>query len=151
MHQGYFFCIMNGKNIMDSPYANENLSRCLFIESNEVSSETVMIRLQKDTYSRDFLWRVAKGQGRHQSHDPIYRVFIYHTQLFDGSNLYIREVLWYLKHISNGENPITMGTTIALAKIPAIFCLFISNSFVITIYSEKTRPSFAARQGALFN
>ena len=86
-----------------------------------------------------------------QSYDPIYRVFIYHTQLFEGSNLYIREVLWYLKHISNGENPITMGTTIALAKIPAIFCLFISNSFVITIYSEKTRPSFAARQGALFN
>ena len=48
MHQGYFFCIMNGKNIMDSPYANKNLSRYLFIESNEVSNDTVMILLQKE-------------------------------------------------------------------------------------------------------
>ena len=28
--------------------------KCLFIESYEVSNDTVMIRLQKDTYDRDF-------------------------------------------------------------------------------------------------
>ena len=27
--------------------------------SNEVSNDTVMIRLQKDTYCRGFLWRVV--------------------------------------------------------------------------------------------
>ena len=32
--------------------------KCLFIESNKVSNATVMIRLQKGTCSRDFLWRV---------------------------------------------------------------------------------------------
>ena len=37
------------------------ISKCLFIESNEVSNDTVMIRLQKDTYSRDFLLRLISG------------------------------------------------------------------------------------------
>ena len=30
----------------------------IYIESNKVSNDTVMIRLQKGTYSRDFLWGV---------------------------------------------------------------------------------------------
>ena len=39
----------------------EKLFKCLFIESYEVSNDTVMIRLQKDTYSRHFnlIWRVT--------------------------------------------------------------------------------------------
>ena len=32
----------------------EKLFKCLFIESYEVSNDTVIIRLQKDTYGRDF-------------------------------------------------------------------------------------------------
>ena len=35
--------------------------KCLFIGSNEVSNDTVMIRLRKDTYSRVFLWRLISG------------------------------------------------------------------------------------------
>ena len=47
-------CIANRKDIMEYESAKEKLFMCLFIESYEVSNDTVMIRLQKDTYGRDF-------------------------------------------------------------------------------------------------
>ena len=55
-----------------------NFKMRLFIESYEVSNDTVMVRPQKGTYSRDFLWRVeftaiGKGHYHYQYHYYHYR------------------------------------------------------------------------------
>ena len=52
------FIFLYGVKIIDQEFANKNLFKCFLIESNEVSNDTVMIRLRKGTYSRYFLWRV---------------------------------------------------------------------------------------------
>ena len=45
----------------------EKLFKCFFIESYEVSNDTVMIRLQKDTYGRHFniIWKTFPACANH--------------------------------------------------------------------------------------
>ena len=106
---------------------------CLFIESYEVNNETVMIRLQKDTYGRDFnlesgipqewhcglfkpseqgLTQDLKAKNEHNVHNKV--AYIWQHESVDIGSVndhYIQHVI-YSRQCPNGDGSSSLFCTV---------------------------------------